>query len=133
MATLTIEHSVYLAKEQRYSLNNGEKITVEGFSVPVVFSRGNTSEPAKEVFCKYTLSNDGEEKEIKRIEEGYEINLQQKAENLPGSEILLDEEDGGKGKFIFSQLQKVSYKGNSFNIIHFVELKKIETLLESLT
>ena len=133
MATLTIEHSVYLTKEQRYSLNNGEKVIVEGFSVPVVFSRGNTSEPAKEVFCKYILSNEGQEKEIKRNQEGYDINLQQKTESLPGSEVLLDEEDAGKGKFIFSQLQKVTYKNTSFNIIHFVELKKIETLLETLT
>lgn len=132
MATLTVEHCIYLTKEQRYLLNQREKIVVEGVSIPVVFSRGSTSEPVDEVFCKYYLSNDDKgDRDIKRKDEGYEINLQQKTEELNGSEVLLDEEDEGKGKFIFSQIQRVSYKGSSFNIIHFVEIKKIDTLLES--
>ena len=52
MATLTISHYVYLNREQRYDIHDLKPVEVIGVSVPVWFNNGNTSEPAKEVFCK---------------------------------------------------------------------------------
>ena len=58
MATLTISHYIYLTKEQRYALHERQPIEAIGISVPVWFNKGNTSEPAKEIFCKYQIANE---------------------------------------------------------------------------
>ena len=55
MATLTVSHYIYLSREQRYELNDGKDIEIVGICVPVWFQKGNTSEPAQEIFCKYKI------------------------------------------------------------------------------
>jgi hypothetical protein len=62
---------------------NKEKIEVIGASVPVWFYRGNTSEPAKEIFSKYILTNLETNEAILRTKEGYQINLPQKVDIRP--------------------------------------------------
>lgn len=148
MSTLTISHYIYLTKEQRYSLHNGNQLEVIGISVPVWFDKGNTSEPATEVFCKYKLTNDEIGKFIKKSEEGYEINLPQKSEflekdipkeikgvveiQLGTSERLLDHEDGGVAALEFRQYTKID-EGRKYNIVHFVEIKNNEILSDTLS
>jgi hypothetical protein len=57
MLTLTVSHNIFLTKKQRYELSVVEStLEVIGISFPVWFYKGKTSEPAKEVFCKYILS-----------------------------------------------------------------------------
>jgi hypothetical protein len=145
MTTLTISHYIYLSKEERYKLYSGESLNVIGVSVPVWFDRGNTSEPAKELFCRYTITNDSINKAIMPNEEGYHINLPQKVKLDAPNEIqeivdlyigtpekLLDIKDGGSEKLEFKQYNKVNQGSKTFNVIHFVEIKDKELLDETL-
>lgn len=149
MATLTVSHYIYLTKEQRYSLHKGEALEVTGVSVPVWFHKGNTSEPAQEIFCKYYLTNEGENKAIVPVDEGYRINLPQKlaiekegipadvqevvSANLGTSDRLLDIADGGAECLEFRQYNKVQKGIHKFNVVHFVEIKPCEILKDTLS
>jgi hypothetical protein len=150
MATLTISHYIYLTREQRYALHEGNKLEVTGVSVPVWFKKGNTSEPAQEIFCKYTISNDSSSnRSIVPTTTGYEINLPQKLkfanESVPEetqvvvsvylgtSERLLDINDGGSEWLEFRQFSKIQQGTNKFNVVHFVEIKPIELLEDTLS
>lgn len=148
MATLTVSHYIYLSREQRYKLHAGEPLTITGISIPVWFHRGNTSEPAQEMFCKYTLTNEAENKLITPSEEGYSINLPQKLElaneavpqevqdvvavQLGTSERLLDIKDGGSEWLEFRQYNKVQQGTHKFNVVHFVEIKPDELLQDTM-
>lgn len=142
MATLTVSHYIYLTKEQRYDLHAKKEIETTGVSVPVWFHKGSTSEPAKEIFCKYKLTNGNDNKIITKMNEGYVINLPQKIEKEDvtdetpvfeaTSEKLLDIEDNGAESMDFRQFNKVNYNGKEFNIVHFIEIKTIETLINTL-
>ena len=146
MTTLIISHYIYLSKEERYKLYSGEILNVVGVSVPVWFDKGNTSEPAKELFCKYILTNDPVNKAIMPTKEGYHINLPQKLKTNTSNEIqeiidlylgtpekLLDVKDGGSEKLEFKQQNKAKQGSKSFNIIHFVEIKDEEVLKETIS
>lgn len=90
--TLSVSHNIFLEKDERYSLHNGDRLVVIGSSLPVWFYRGATSEPAEEVFCKYILTNDKTKKvSVKRTKTGYKINLPQIPEGFV-SPILGDDE-----------------------------------------
>lgn len=149
MATLTISHYIYLNREQRYKLHEGEVVEIIGISVPVWFHRGNTSEPARELFCKYKLTNEPINKTIMLTDEGYAINLPQKLElgkeevpeevqyavavQLGTSDRLLDIKDGGNEWLEFRQYNKVQQKDHEFNVVHFVEIKPDELLYDSMS
>lgn len=75
MLNLTISHYVYLTRDQRYSLHEGSEIYVTGTSVPVWYVNKITSEPAKEVFCKYHLINNHKDVPVQILEDGYLIHL----------------------------------------------------------
>ena len=149
MATLTISHYIYLNREQRYKLHDGETVEIIGISIPVWFHRGTTSEPAKELFCKYKLTNEPVNKTIMATDEGYAINLPQKLElgddtvpeevqyavavQLGTSDRLLDIKDGGNEWVEFRQYNKVQQKDHEFNVVHFVEIKPDELLMDSMS
>lgn len=146
--TLTVSHYIYLSREQRYAIHEGQKIEVVGISVPVWFDKGNTSEPAKEIFCKYYLTNNPTEKAIIPLDDGYYINLPQRMKILDSviadesqeaidikiltSKNLLDIKDGGSEWLEFKQFNKVQEEGRNFNAIHFVEIKPEELLTDTL-
>lgn len=147
MATLTISHYIYLTRDERYKLHSGEALEVVGVSIPVWFHKGNTSEPAKELFCKYKLTNENMNKAIVPNDEGYTINIPQELEfenEVPqevkeaitekmGTSIkLLDVEDGGSEWLEFKQFNKVKHQDKSFNIVHFVEIKPKEILEDTM-
>jgi len=147
--TLVINHQIYLTREQRnLLLKEKTPIQVVGVSVPVWFDKGKTNEPAHEVFCQYTITNEPQEMVIAALPVGYRINLPQPK---PQPEVefrsILDEEqekplnpmklgdpdDGGGGWFKFKQMQTIKDKGRTLNVLHYVELKDFEYLYDSLT
>lgn len=129
MATLVIAHNIFLTKEERYKLHSGEPIEVTGVNVPVWFEKGNTSEPAQEVFCKYRITNTKENKAIVPFDEGYNISIPKEAETIK----LLDIKDGGCEWLYFRQYGEVHQKKKKFNIIHDVEFRPLEDLTDTLT
>lgn len=145
MATLIISHNLYLNYEQRYALHERNAVEVIGVSVPVWFRQGNTSEPAKEIFCKYKITNEFKTKSIISNEAGYTINLPQIIEfksgkleqevqsfvnnNMPTSKKLLDIKDGGSEWLEFRHFTKLG----KHNLIHFVEIKPEEVLFDTLS
>jgi len=133
--TLTISHYIFLNREERYSLFEGNPIETIGFNVPVWIDKINTSEPAIEVFCKYYLTNIKESIPITPNPDGYTLNLPQIFINskTPSSIRLLDVKDGGCEEMTFKQYSKTTKDKNNFNIVHFIEIKPIEVLLQTIS
>ena len=159
MLTLVVSHNITLTREQRYKLHAGETIDVVGVSVPVWFEKGSTSEPANEVFASYKLMNDKQASPIKTVQGGYHINMPQpnpeaEAEikemppevlstlginaNFPNAKSLLDFKDGGSEYLQFRQYAKTNLVVDGtktrtpLNIVHCVEIRPIEDLIETL-
>jgi hypothetical protein len=159
--TLSISHSIFLTNKQRYDLHAGKSIKIVGASMPVWFCKGTTSEPAEEVFCKYTINNKPGDAYIRRTKNNtYVINLPQIPEDYKdpvlsndrwrkmsenekitwyethpsplSSKNLLDIKDGGYKNLNFRIQKKANIRGTEANIIHFVLIKGIEELNESL-
>ena len=161
--TLTITHNIFLTREQRYGLFHGEDLEVIGVSVPVWIGSGITSEPAIEVFAKYLLKNKDERIFIRQNSGCYEVTIppielspnlplpddmwddltqEQRdewwQENEPNPSLinLLDIRDGGCGWLAFRQYSKLE-KGTGamgvLHVIHFVEIKDIVELEQSLS
>lgn len=158
--TLTVQHNIFLTKEERYTLHAGEPIEVIGISVPVwLYGEETTSEPAKEVFCRYYLYNTKEDLPIKTLEDGYEICVPHKIpENLPDasneewkefnedqleayyesrentvtSQNLLDVTDGGSGSIMYREHNSFEKNGSEYEIIHFIHITTIEKLIETM-
>lgn len=147
MATLTISHYIYLTKEQRYALNDGDEVEVVGICVPVWFDKGTTSEPAHEIFCKYKLTNPKTGVNIKQSEDGFVLVLpsedtesfaEEEKNNslkikLGASESLLDFKDGGRECSEFRLYQKLLINKNLYHLIHFIDIKSKEILIDSLS
>ena len=143
---LCVSHNVFLTKEQRYDIYEGKQVEVVGVSVPVWFyDKSETSEPAIEVFCKYTIVSDNknQSKGIDVIDDGYKIYLSNDKDNIlptkikkffkkkdyiPCSKLLLDVKDGGAEWINFKVYEISDY----VNIIHSIEIQKIENLTDSL-
>lgn len=75
MLNLAIQHFIYLTRAQRYALHEGIELVVVGVSIPVWFLQRRTSEPAKEIFCKYHLKNPHHDQPIQILDDGYEVSL----------------------------------------------------------
>lgn len=148
MATLIISHNIYLNREQRYALHERTPQDAVGISIPVWFHKGNTSEPAKEIFCKYQITNDSSIKAVVPTNDGYIINIPQHIkfksnsiseevrdflnQNISTSEKLLDLKDGGSEWLDFRSFGKISHNEIIYNVIHFIEIKPMESLLSTL-
>lgn len=161
MLNLSIQHLVYLDRNQRYALHDGIELVVTGVSVPVWFSGKLSSEPACEVFCRYILKNTQIDSPIKILDTGYEITLPyRQAKNLDisdddwrvlsrdnpdklerfyqqttsevSSKNLLDMCDGGSGSMAFREQDKAQQGDQILNIIHFVTIGRLENLIESI-
>ena len=146
--TITVMHNIFLTREERYKLAEGEPVITVGVSVPVWFYRGITTEPAQEVFCKYRLTNKKTPVPITNWDEGYSINLPQAEEEMvtlanpsaenpaqgkkveqPTAINLKDMKDGGcDGYLQFKQYTKIRKDKKTYNLLHFVEIKTIEDL-----
>lgn len=156
---LTISHNIFLTRDERYSLHEGEDLEVLGVSVPVWVYDGGTTEPASEIFCKYKLLNRERKVSIKTNPTCYEISIPKTSKvsptgmpqslwnNLSLEEkqmwkytesnlnlgTLLDITDGGSEFLVFKQYNKSRKRGLSINLIHFVEIKDISELVENIS
>tara|TARA_Y100000034_G_scaffold133308_1_gene198422 strand:- start:1879 stop:2394 length:516 start_codon:yes stop_codon:yes gene_type:complete len=88
---LSISHHLFLTRDQRYKLRERNELDVVGVSVPVWFERGNTSEPAEEIFSKYVLKNEPGDYFIINHDYGYEINLPQLPEDFKVEDLSNDD------------------------------------------
>jgi len=132
MLTLTISHNIFLTREERYKVTNGEQIEVLGISIPVWFLRGNTSEPAREIFCKYIITNDDKNTPIFATSSGFQLNLPKVIDNQNTEKILLDIKDGGAECLFYREFDKVS-KPIIYDIIHYVQIMPQDMMLKTLT
>lgn len=138
--TLTVSHNIFLDRNQRYDLFNGNKLEVVGVSIPVWYYKGKTSEPGNEVFCKYKIIPCEYKIFVKHYGEGYEIYLPKQSFNPEDNKSnpltlknILDHEDGGIEWIAFRQFGKASKNKKPVNIIHFVEIKTIEELEKTMS
>ena len=161
MLNLTISHIIYLTKKERYTLYNGVSIETVGLSVPIWCKDGNTSEPGKEIFCKYVICNPRTECPIKILKDGYEITLPYrlgKKEKLSdekwldlsmnnpdalhqyysqavsevSSKNLLDPEHGGGRCLVYREHNKITIGKEPSNVVHYVKIDDMDELLESI-
>lgn len=156
--TLAVHHNIHLSREERYALHEGKPIVVVGVSIPVWFDKNISSEPAKEVFCKYYLYNSKHETPIRIMEDGYEITLPNKSTPLDpisnevwrsltpsqldvyyrnqysqaSSENLLDQKDGGSEHLFYREHNKMKIKDEMLTVVHFIEIDPIERLIASI-
>lgn len=160
MHVLSILHNIAISPAQARKLHERGSVELIGASVPVWYFRGNTSEPAEEVFCKYKLTNNKKHEPIQIEEDGYIINLPQPAKGIkrwslsdeaylkmtpdelnqwyeehpaPLSSLNIQSlADGGSEYLFFQEYTKVRKKNKTTLIIHMVEIKYKEALLRSL-
>ena len=153
---LIIHHNIYLTREQRYALHEGQDIEVAGVSVSV-WCRGKvTSEPAKEVYCRYLLKNPGEDQPVKMVKDGFELCLPNKKpivskipddiwlkftpeqrddyygvfKNGASTQNLLDIKDGGSACLMYRENNKVRYADDddTITIIHLIQMRDTQVL-----
>lgn len=157
MLSLAIYHNIHLTKEERYSLHEGTTLVKVGVSVPVWFVQKKTSEPAKEVFCNYYLSNPKQDVPIKILEDGYDISLPYREgtklnisddewrylllnnstkldalyKNITpeiSSKLLLEPRDGGCNGMSYREHNKIDKDGQLLSIMHYISIERIEVL-----
>jgi hypothetical protein len=161
MLSLIIHHNIHLNREQRYALHDGKDVQTVGISIPVWYYKNMTSEPAREVFCNYYLKNPKKDVPIEILKDGYEISIPYR-EGIPlnisnedwrilniyhpeklqqlysqtveevSSKNLLDVKDGGSGWLTYREHNKVKIGNKLLNIMHFVCISTIESLIESI-
>jgi hypothetical protein len=120
-----------------------------------------TSEPAKEVFCKYHLKNTKEDIPITIQDDGFAIvlpyreskgldltneqwrelmfknpdkleRMYQNCVQEVSSKNLLDLEDGGSQHLVYREQNKVQQGERLLNLLHFVNIGDIDTLNQSM-
>ncbi len=162
MIRLTIQHNIHLTRDQRYALHEGIELVVVGVSVPVWFQNNATSEPGKEIFCRYYIKNPKEDCPIRILDNGYEITLpcrpgqrlsisneewrqlnfkepeklKEMYSNLVNdvsSKNLIDIRDGGSEHLSYREHNKIKKGEDMMNTMHFVSIGTIESLEESIT
>ena len=162
MLSIAVHHNIWLTRDQRYALHEGIELVVVGVSIPVwVHNNRVTSEPAKEVFCKYYLKNPKYDDPIQIVKDGYEITMPNRVGAVPNlsdeewrylnandpvkldayyekcpraanSKNLLDIKDGGSKYLSFREHNKIKSNDEFVNFIHFVNVADIEELNKTL-
>lgn len=161
MIRLTVQHNIHLTRDQRYALHEGIELVVVGISVPVWFQNNVTSEPGKEIFCRYYMKNTKKDCPIQILENGYEITLpyrlgqklsisdEQWRElnfkepekldamykgivNEVSSKNLTDIKEGGSECLHYREHNKIKKGEDMMNIMHFVNIITVESLIDSI-
>jgi len=160
MLSLTIHHKIYLTKEQRYALHEGIDLVLTGVSIPVWFTKNFTSEPGREVFCRYYLKNSKRDTPIQILKDGYEVVLPHRKSSRPeisdeqwrelsrqgkleeeyyskcvtevSSKNLLDIKDGGSQYLFYREHNQVKKDDTTMKIAHFVTMEDMSVLTDSL-
>lgn len=160
MLSLTVQHLIHLSKKQIYALHSGIELVAFGVSVPVWHIDKVTSEPAKEVFCKYYLKNTKQDTPIVIRDDGFEIvlpyrqgkcleitdeewrelkfnnpekleSMYQKCVQEISSKNLLDIKDGGSGHMSYRE-HNIKKSERIPNVMHFVQINSMDKLKDSL-
>jgi hypothetical protein len=155
MKRLTVSHSVYLTRDEAYALYEGANIEVIGVSIPIWIIESKTTEPGIEVFAKYKIMNQNKGISVKYNAEGYEITLPkhhiQKGHLIPEEiynslpeedqlkfqeprlciENLLDIPEGSEW-LAFRQFNNIQVEDKLADLVHYVEIKRINDLLETI-
>ena len=79
-----------MTREERYALINREDVNVVGVNTPVWVTDRDCSDPAQEVFCRYSLTNHADNLRVTTTSEGYLVNLPQQLD-LPVPELTNDQ------------------------------------------
>jgi len=137
--TLTVSHNIFLKKEQRYELHIGKEVKTIGVSTPVWTNGKKTSEPAHEVFCNYIITPTDCKIYIRHNAKGYDILLpknsydsENKRQNPVTINNIIDFKDGGVEWLAFRQFNQVNKNKRNITIAHFVEIKDMEELIQTL-
>lgn len=150
MLKLSIQHNIYLNKNQRYDLNNNIDVDTIGISIPIWHLGRRNSEPKKEILCNYYLRNPNKELPIRILKDGYIVCLPFKipqrkqrdilkeewltlsqeqreayytasSKDLP-SFSLLDIKDGGSESFIYKESNTIKAGDEFMKVIHHVNI-----------
>jgi len=162
MLNLAIQHIIHLTRSQRYAIHEGINLVVTGVSIPVWYMGQATSEPAREVFCQYTLSNTKQETPIVIRPNGYDVVLPfrrgksldlsdedyrelmiknpNKLEHLyqqcvpeVSSKNLLDLKDGGASHLSYREHSELMHEGKKLQLVHFMQIYDIDRLTDTLS
>lgn len=92
MLVLSILHSIFLKEQEIEKLKQNVNVEVVGVSLPIWYTNNKTSEPAEEVFCKYTIKNQkNKEQNIKFKNNGYVIYLPQIPEGAEYKDLTTEQ------------------------------------------
>lgn len=154
---LAISHNIYLTEEQEKFILDKTPIETIGVCVPVWHYSGKSSEPAKEIFCKYFIYNEKNDFPVEKFKSGFKINIPQIPEGYKKDRPLTDEEWRGmsekdlsewyernttpvnaeylkdKGCLYYIQYDKFMFKTKLVDIVHSINIKPEEVLINSLT
>jgi len=135
--SLIVSHNIFLTREQSYKLVDGNALEVVGVNVPVWIYKNKISEPAVEVFSKYKIGTEANKLSIKEKGKIYEINIPKSQTSTPEGIVslrdLLDIKDRGGEWLAFKQYHTVKQGKKTINVIHFVEIKRMEDLTQTLS
>lgn len=136
---ITISHCIYLNRYERHRVSEISDVEIHttGISIPVwcknIRTNGQisikTDEPAEEVICQYIISSKKSDIVINVLPEGYKINIS--PENLKN--YLKDKKDEGEERLMFTYSGEMKLEDKSYPVIHFVNIKDISALKETLT
>ena len=163
MLHLAITHNIHLTRDQCYALHEQQEVHTACVSIPVWHSGLLTSEPAKEVFCKYIIKNTRQDVPIQILKEGYLVHMPfrpakndakpltdeewrflnmnnpkklreyyKKMKPEISSKNLLDIKDGGSECLMYREHNQVSNNGKTLKLMHFVSVRRLEHLEESM-
>jgi hypothetical protein len=156
---LTVSHHIYLTKEERKALHDGETVETIGVSVPVLAYTSISTEPAKEVFCRYVISSPPQDVALQAGEDGYTVSVPRRKwapriseatdwewRNMTNDQLLeyyqlrgepisthnvLDIEEGGSGGLYYREYGTRMLKGQLFEVVHHVHFEHVEMLWET--
>lgn len=157
--TISVSHLIFLSREERYKLIDGETVKTLGVSLPVWFYKGTTSEPAEEVFCRYHLTSSPKSPPIRYLKTGYAVNLPRHQETeleltneqwlkmtreqrevwyrsrnfYPKCQDLKDVKDGGAEYLSLKFATVRIIADRKVGVVHYVVIRGIENLQNSLT
>ena len=146
-----------MTREQRYELVEGKQVEVVGVSIPVWVWGNETSEPATELFCKYTLTNQAGKTKIMPFNEGYLVNMPQPTlnrvpqaslsneewrgmspsqqerwyDNIPEQKTgqnLRDIRDGGSEYLRLEGTKRMQREGKAVTLYHVIEIRDMHEL-----
>lgn len=140
---LFLTHQIFVTKEQRYQLYQGEKIETIGSFIETTNINNKKDFFPKEIFAKYQIDTIVSEEHIVSMADGYKIHMPVKflysdadLENIDLEssvfiEDILDSDDGGREEVFFKYRKVYTDKNKKFLVIHSVSIRDIEILKSS--